>query len=159
MRTAADTSKRVSILQVPVEDSLDGLSPDINSLSPSLQWRNDSFKAQRADVLRRLSKSRPHFAGKSMPLRGQDPQSGRDEEHGSPIHEKTVLRKLNQHILLKFFLMCILCYIGEDTGLVYTNMILPARPILKILQLLVPFMLHVFRLKSFVMMTDCFLSL
>ena len=28
------------------------------------------------------------------------------------VNEKAVIRKLNKHILLKFFLMCILCYIG-----------------------------------------------
>ena len=47
-----------------------------------------------------------------MALRSQDLHSGKDEELGAAVNEKTVLRKLNQHILLKFFLMCILCYIG-----------------------------------------------
>lgn len=38
---------------------------------------------------------------------------GKDAELGGSINEKAIVRKLNKHILLKFFLMCILCYIGE----------------------------------------------
>lgn len=43
--------------------------------------------------------------GQTMPLL-------KDEELGTAVNEKAVIRKLNKHILLKFFLMCILCYIG-----------------------------------------------
>ena len=43
----------------------------------------------------------------------QDFSQNEDEELGSAINEKAVIRKLNRHILLKFFLMCILCYIGK----------------------------------------------
>jgi hypothetical protein len=43
----------------------------------------------------------------------QSGMAGMDAELGSSINEKAIVRKLNKHILLKFFLMCILCYIGE----------------------------------------------
>jgi len=43
----------------------------------------------------------------------QAEMAGKDAELGSSINEKAIVRKLNKHILLKFFLMCILCYIGE----------------------------------------------
>ena len=51
-----------------------------------------------------------------MALRSQDLHSIKDEELGAAVNEKAVIRKLNQHILLKFFLMCILCYIGRVIG-------------------------------------------
>lgn len=36
-----------------------------------------------------------------------------DVESSSPVCEKAVIKKLNRHILIKFFLMTILCYIGR----------------------------------------------
>ena len=46
------------------------------------------------------------------PLLPGKAERGRDAEKGSAVDERVVIRKVNQHILLKFFLMTILCYIG-----------------------------------------------
>ena len=38
----------------------------------------------------------------------------KDAELGSSINEKAIVRKLNKHLLVKFLLMTLLCYIGES---------------------------------------------
>lgn len=37
-----------------------------------------------------------------------------DVEAGSRVNEKAIVRKLNQHLVVKFFLMTVLCYIGTS---------------------------------------------
>ena len=40
----------------------------------------------------------------------------KDAEMGSSINEKAIVRKLNKHLLVKFLLMTLLCYIGESNN-------------------------------------------